>query len=183
MKQSPAAPSRWSCSSEWGAVRCRVRGVLPQAGSLAAQDPSSRSLEAPLGAVVPGAEGVLLIGLGGSCFFSPGLCGSIPGRGRHPPAVRQPRSEPGRTLSLRGVGVMGALLGFCAGAAGVRAGRTPEDNQVEPLLPHSPFPGHWRRPGLFAAPVPSQLYSSTWAPPRARDQGGVPQDGDVSFIT
>ena len=69
-KQSPVAPSHWSCSSEWGAVWCRVRGVLP-GRQPCSSGPSSREPGGLAGAVVPGAEGVLLTGLGWVLFFLP----------------------------------------------------------------------------------------------------------------
>lgn len=116
-------------------------------------------------------------------FFLPWSLRFNPWSWSSSPAVRQPRSEPEIVLSLRGVGGdVGALLGFCAGAAGVRAGRTPEDNQVEPLLPHS-LP--WPLAEAWVACRPPVLHSCTAGhghPPELGTKEGCPRI-DVSFIT
>lgn len=133
--------------------------------------------------MVPGAEGVLLTGLGWVLFFLPWSLRFNPWSWSSSPAVRQPSSEPEIVLSSPGVGGdVGALLGFCAGAAGVRAGRTPEDNQAEPLLPHS-LP--WPLAEAWVACQPPALHSCTAGhghPPELGTKEGCPRT-DVSFIT
>lgn len=77
---------------------------------------------------------------------------------------------------------MGALFGFCAGAARLRAGRTPEDNQAEPLLPQS-LPRSLAETWVTCrSPAPYTYAAGRWHPPELGAKEGCPRI-EVSFIT
>ena len=151
-KQSPAAPSHWSCSSEWGAVRCRGRGGQP-GGQPCSAGPSSRESGGLVGVVVPGAGGVLLTGLGWVLFFLPGLCSSVPGCGRRPLLCDSPAQSLKQSCPRL---VLGVMWGLCWGSVLVQLGYRldePLKTTRQSLCFHTLFPGRWQRPGLLATPL------------------------------